>query len=78
MHKLQLTPEQIRDYELKYCHLSVAIPHHEAVESDASGHLRFEQGRGVLKTEEADCVYCVQQGLNDGRWHDPAKLRAVA
>jgi len=38
-----------------------------------AGHLRYEKGRGVVKTEEADCSYCVAEGLNDGRWHTERK-----
>ena len=39
-----------------------------------TGHLRYEQGRGVVKTQEADCPYCEQEGLNDGRWHSKEQL----
>lgn len=37
------------------------------------GHLRYEQGRGVVKIEEADCELCEAWGLNDGRWHPVPK-----
>lgn len=32
-------------------------------------HLRFEQGRGVVKINEATCSLCEAWGLNDGNWH---------
>lgn len=35
-----------------------------------AGHLRYQRGRGVVKIEEADCDLCVEQGLNDGQWHE--------
>ena len=47
---------------------------HAVVESNRhllsveSGHLRFEQGRGVVKIQEADCSLCEIRGYNDGKW----------
>lgn len=44
------------------------------VEGVTTGHLQFVRGKGVRKTEEADCSLCLVDGLNDGRWHDPRTM----
>ena len=54
----------------RQAHAFVAANANE-MESIETGHLRFVYGRGVVKTEEADCSFCITAGLNDGRWHDP-------
>lgn len=53
----------------RQCHLIVTGQTDESVNSTESGHLRYEKGKGVVKTQEATCSLCITLGLNDGRWH---------
>ena len=52
----------------EFIHNFIAVNQHLA--ATETGHLRYEQGRGVVKIEEADCPICETWGLNDGRWHE--------
>lgn len=66
------------NYDLnEYFHRIVTVNYGPGILSHATGHLRYEKGRGVVKTEEADCKYCERDGLNDGRWR-PLPLRRDA
>lgn len=48
------------------------------VEGVDVSHLQFVRGKGIRKTEEADCSLCLVDGLNDGKWHDPKTMTRPA
>jgi hypothetical protein len=54
----------------RYYHASIAANIGTSIMAHETGHLRYEQGRGIVKTQEATCLLCEQWGLNDGRWHE--------